>query len=214
MPSVAYLRAKADQEGGGKALDPASIDLLLPSQIIGHAKCNQRLFQFEWHPRFAQAHDPLNDICRLLVLWSRLHQSKERFAHGQSHNTCSLAVLNHVNAKIQYGARKYWNTCSLLEQLEQKVLVVSWDQQLQLLHDKDIWPLSEGDGSGTTEGRHVLLWIWRVQGNVNTEETTQEGMPCLSHFLYHHLPMYHKHCTLNGARLVPEPIGGRKNVYC
>jgi hypothetical protein len=91
-------------------------------------------------------------------------------------------------------------------------LVVGWDQQLQLLHDEDIWPLSKGDGSGTTEGWHILSWIWRVQGNVNTEENTQEGMPC--HFLYHHLLMYHKHCALNGARPVPEPIGGRKNVYC
>ena len=188
MPSVAFLRAKADQEGGGKALDPATINLLLPSQIIGRAECDQRLFQFEWRLRFAQAHDALNDIRRLLVLRSRLHRSKERLARGQSQNTRSLAVLNRVNAKIQYSARKYRNTRSLLQQLEQKVLVVSWDRQLQLLRDEDIRPLSEGDGSGTTEGQRVLSWIWRVQGNVNTKETTQEGM--LRRFLYHHLLSY------------------------
>ena len=76
MPSVASLRAKVDREGGGKPQDATTLELFLPSQILSLVECDHQLYSFEWHLRFAQAHDALNDIRRLLVLCSRLHRSK------------------------------------------------------------------------------------------------------------------------------------------
>ena len=68
MPGVALLHAKEDKEGGRKTLDATSLSLFLPSQIIDCADCDQLLFEFEWRLRFAQAHDALNEIRRLLIV--------------------------------------------------------------------------------------------------------------------------------------------------
>jgi hypothetical protein len=117
MPYVASLRAKVDRESGGKPQDATTLDLFLPSQILGEVDCNLQLFKFAWRLHFAQAHDALSDIHRLLILRSRLHHSKERFVHGQYHNTRGMAVLNHVNNRIQLHAKKYWHMCILLQRL-------------------------------------------------------------------------------------------------
>ncbi|KIL54938.1 hypothetical protein M378DRAFT_46403, partial [Amanita muscaria Koide BX008] len=82
MPGVASLRAKEDHEGGGNSFDTSALELYLPSEIIGKASCEMNLFEYEWRLCFAQAHDALNTIRRLLILRSRLHRSKERFARG------------------------------------------------------------------------------------------------------------------------------------
>jgi hypothetical protein len=174
MPGVASLRAKEDKDGGGKALDATSLILYMPSQIIGLVECNQSFFDFEWRLRFAQAHDALHDIRRLLVVRSRLHRSKLRFARGQSHNTRSVTILNRINQRIDFSVKRYRDTRFLLEQLAQKVLKVGWEEQLRTLLDEDIRPLDEGD-SGSTEGRRTLSWIWRIHGSIIKEEATQEG---------------------------------------
>ncbi|KAM6504122.1 hypothetical protein JOM56_001065 [Amanita muscaria] len=175
MPGVALLRAKEDKEGGGKALDATSINLYLPSQIIGHVNCDQPFFDFKWRLRFAQSHDALNELRRLLVVRSRLHRSKQRFVRGQFHNTRSLSVLNHVNQRISFSVKRYRDTQVLLQRLAQKVLMVGWEEQLRPLHDEDIRPLDEGD-SHSTEGRRTLSWIWRIQGTIIKEEATQEAL--------------------------------------
>ncbi|KAF8333824.1 hypothetical protein F5887DRAFT_1079836 [Amanita rubescens] len=175
MPGVALLCAKEDKEGGGKALDATSLSLFLPSQIIGCADCNQILFEFEWRLRFAQAHDALNEICRLLVVRSRLHRSKQRFARGQAHNTRSMSVLNQLNEKINFSVKRYRDTRVLLERLARRLLKVGWEHQLRPLADEDIRPLEEGD-SHSSEGRRTLSWIWRIQGTIIKEEATQEAL--------------------------------------
>lgn len=174
MPGVALLRAKEDKEGGGTALDATSINLFLPSQIVGCADCNQILFEFEWRLRFAQAHDTLNEIRRLLVVRSRLHRSKQRFARGQAHNTRSMSVLNRLNEKINFSVKRYRDTRVLLERLARRLLKVGWEDQLRPLADEDVRPLEEGD-SHSSEGRRTLSWIWRIQGTIIKEEATQEG---------------------------------------
>ena len=176
MPYVASLRAKVDREGGGKSQDATTLELFLPSQILGEVDCNLQLFKFEWRLRFAQAHDALSNIRRLLILRSRLHCSKERFARGQYHNTQSVTILNHVNDRIQLHVKKYRHTRILLQQLAMKLLTVGWDHQLKPLQDEDIRALEEGDGGSSTEGWRVLSWIWRVPGTINSNETTQEGV--------------------------------------
>lgn len=133
MPCVASLRAKVDRDGGGKHQDVTMLELFLPSQILGLVDCDQHLYSFEWRLRFAQAHDALNDIHRLLVLRSRLQRSKERFARGQFHNTRGVAVLNRVNARIHLHAKKYRETRILLQRLAPKVLIIGWDCQLKPL---------------------------------------------------------------------------------
>ena len=174
MPGVALLHAKEDRDGGGKALDATSLNLYMPSQIIRHVECNQSLFDFEWRLRFAQGHDALHEIRRLLVVRSRLHRSKLRFARGQSHNTRSLSILNRVNQRIDFSVKRYRDTRILLEQLARQVLKIGWEDQLRPLLEEDIRPLDEGD-SGSTEGRRTLSWIWRIHGSIIKEEVTQEG---------------------------------------
>ncbi|KIL55458.1 hypothetical protein M378DRAFT_90872, partial [Amanita muscaria Koide BX008] len=173
MPGVASLRAKADQEGGGDAFDASVLELYLPSEIIDRTDCKLKFFEFEWRLRFAQAHDALNSIRRLLILRSRLHHSKERFSRGQFHNTRSVAVLNRLNGRIDYSVKKYRMMHVRLQRLAEKLLKVGWEQSLQLLQDEDIRPLDEDEGR--SEGRRVLSWIWRIQGTGNSEETTQAG---------------------------------------
>ena len=138
MPYVASLHAKVDREGGGKPRDATTLDLFLPSQILGEVDCDLQLFKFEWRLRFAQAHDALSDIRRLLILRLRLHRSKERFACGQYHNTRGVAVLNRVNNRIQLHAKKYRHTHILLQRLATELLTVGWDHQLKPLQDEDI----------------------------------------------------------------------------
>ena len=189
MPYVASLHAKVDREGGGKSQDATMLELFLHSQILGEVDCDLQLFKFEWRLHFAQAHDMLSDICRLLILHLRLHRSKERFAHGQYHNTRSVTILNHINDRIQLHAKKYQHTCILLQQLAMKLLTVSWDHQLKPLQDEDIQALEEGDGGSSTEGQRVLSCIWRVPGTINSNETTQEGVL--------HVILVHMSCQLN-----------------
>lgn len=62
MPGVAAIRARVDKEGGGKALDATTIELLLPSHVIDRVECDMKLSDFEWRLRYAQAHDALDDI--------------------------------------------------------------------------------------------------------------------------------------------------------
>ncbi|KAM6490384.1 hypothetical protein JOM56_014148, partial [Amanita muscaria] len=165
MPGVASLRAKEDHEGGGNSFDTSALELYLPSEIIGKASCEMNLFEYEWRLRFAQAHDALNTIRRLLILRSRLHRSKERFARGQFHNTRSVVVLNRLNSRIDYSVKQYRTTRIRLQRLAEKLLKVGWDQSLRVLQDEDIRPLDEDDGR--SEGRRVLSWIWRIQGTGN-----------------------------------------------
>ena len=174
MPSVASLRAKVDREGRGKPQDATTLELFLPSQILSLVECDDQLYSFEWHLHFAQAHDALNDIRRLLVLCSRLHCSKEHFARGQFHNTRGVTVLNRINDRIHFHAKKYRETRILLEWLAPRVMLVSWDLQLKVLQDEDIRALEEGDEGSSTEGQRVLSWIWRIPG-ANSNKATQEG---------------------------------------
>lgn len=175
MPGVAAIRARADKEGGGKALDATTVELLLPSHVIDRVECDMKLSDFEWRLRYAQAHDALDDIQRLLVLRSRLYRSKERFSRGQYHNTRSVNILNCVNSNINYGVKKYRQTRVLLQQLSKLLLKVGWEHQLKVLQDEDVRQLEEGEGSSVSEGRRVLSWIWRAQGVGSTEEAMQEG---------------------------------------
>ena len=175
MPGVAAIHARADKEGGGKALDATTVELLLPSHVIDRVECDMKLSDFEWRLRYAQAHDALDDIRRLLVLRSRLYRSKERFSRGQYHNTRSVNILNCVNSNINYGVKKYHQTRVLLQQLSKLLLKVGWEHQLKVLQDEDVQQLEEGEGSSVSEGWRVLSWIWRAQGVGSTEEAMQEG---------------------------------------
>ena len=182
MPGIASIRARADKEGGGKALDATAVELLLPSHVMDRVDCDMKLFEFEWRFRYAQAHDVLDEIRRFLVLRSRLYRSKERFSRGQYHNTRSVNVLNRVNSKINYSIKKYRQIRVLLLRLSKILMKVGWEAQLKVLQDEDVRPLDEdmrpldeGDESSVSEGRRVLSWIWKVQGVGSTEEATQEG---------------------------------------
>ena len=86
-----------------------------------------------------------------------------------------MAVLNWLNEKINFSVKRYRDTQVLLELLARKRLKVGWEDQLRPLADEDIRPLEEGDAY-SSEGRRTLSWIWRIQGTIIREESTQEGI--------------------------------------
>lgn len=83
IPSLASIRAAADQEGGGKPLAVHDIELYLPSRIHSMVLCDILLLEHEWELRYAQGHSILNDLRGLLLMESMMLKSKSRHSRGQ-----------------------------------------------------------------------------------------------------------------------------------
>jgi hypothetical protein len=177
-PGVAVLWAKADQEGGGDPVEPTNIELMLPSEIIGRAACDRRLQKYEWQLRHAQAHDLLHDLRRQLLLRTKLYRSKNRFARGQRHNTRSYTIIKSVNSKVDTAVARYRQTRTALVKLAVPLLETGWERTLRVLVDDDIRAINVADQEGTSEGRHVMSWIWTTEGVGDGDTGMQEGTHC------------------------------------
>lgn len=180
MPGAAVLRRRADQEGGGDLVEPADIDLLLPSEVIGRVACDRRLQRYEWRLRQAQAHDLLHDIRRHLLIRTQLYKSKDLHSRGQRHQTKSITALNSIQSRVDDGVARYRQTRRALVNLAGVLLETSWENTLRPLADEDVRGLDVGQDEETSEGRRVLSWIWRTEGvgDGGAEDSTsgmQEG---------------------------------------
>ncbi|KAG1877410.1 hypothetical protein F4604DRAFT_1880388 [Suillus subluteus] len=150
MPAVGHLRALADAQSAReeKAYD---IKLFLPSKLKEAAEmsCDERLCEYEWELRRAQAHEALDDARRQLRLRTHLYRFKDAHIRGQRANTRASSVLAKTLSAVMDKP--------------------NWEVELPELLAADIRGMSEGD-FGQSEGNRTLSWIWKARGVAAIQE--------------------------------------------
>src|SRR5271170_4928877 len=69
--------------------------------------CDEKLQEYEWQLRYAQASGALDMIRSQLRLQSTLYKHKDRFVRGQKANTRSRSRIDQVDASITAAAELY-----------------------------------------------------------------------------------------------------------
>lgn len=176
IPALASVRARLSRENGGDQTAAFDIELFLPSAVLEHIRCPQRLLSCEWRLRYARAFHYLDDLRGLLLIRSCLYKEKDRQITGQRLLTRSRAIISSVSTKVNAAVARYRHTRSALAKLAPPLLHLTWDVELRELADSDIVGLSWMDAEGA-EGRRTLTWIWRIHGSVSgdVDERTREG---------------------------------------
>lgn len=213
MPAVAHLRIRDESHNLTSAVDT---ELFLPSQVLDRIDVSHEMIEIEWRLRFAQAHDALHDIRRLLLVRSQMYAAKDRFSRGQRQVTRSQNLLRSVQSRIDESAQKYRGFRTALLRMARPLGKVGWDGEIRLLADTDLRGLSAKE-SGSSEGHVTMSWIWKTSEGGEYDpsgEGMQEGMQ-----LFHYSPIHHVHlspqpCVSNGAKRVPELIVGKRSAYC
>ncbi|KAG1872264.1 hypothetical protein F4604DRAFT_1881048 [Suillus subluteus] len=153
------------------------INLLLPSAIPAGLPCEERLLNYEWDLREAQANDALNGIRCVLNMKYHLYKYKDAFIRGQRANTRATGVINNADSRIDALAAKYNAARNALVGLASR-LQKDDDWQLTfkpLNRAKDAVPLRQDDG--TTVGQQTVSWIWKTRGvSDNTEYGLQDSL--------------------------------------
>ncbi|KIL54859.1 hypothetical protein M378DRAFT_91785, partial [Amanita muscaria Koide BX008] len=164
IPAVATLRAQPSPTERFDIPDISitNMELWLPSSIGYKVHCDQRLGEYEWLLREAQARDSLEGLRQNLRLRDFLQKRKKDWACGVRQNTRSQALINQANTKIAASAAKYRVARIALGQLA-PILNKGflWTSELRELKETNIEGLpAEGWG----EGRRTLSWIWMTVG--------------------------------------------------
>ncbi|KAF9455819.1 hypothetical protein BDZ94DRAFT_1315796 [Collybia nuda] len=141
MPAIAQLCTPDESDTLTSAVKG---ELFLPSQVLDCVPVSQDLLEFEWRLRFAQAHDVLHDIRRLILVRSQIRN----------------LVLG-VQARIDNNVSKYREFRTALVRLARPLGKVGWDSEIQVLQDQDVRGLAARE-SGSSEGRVAMSWIWRT----------------------------------------------------
>jgi hypothetical protein len=176
IPSIAVLRARADQQGGGKPVAVQDIELLLPSALMGRHIVPIDFLRYEWRLRLTHGEETLADLRSLLLMSSMMYKSKKHHMRGQKQQTRSQKLITGVQERITTAAGKYRRIREALIKLSTALLESSaWEKTLQALHDDDLVGLTSMDDDGP-EGRKKLSWIWKVQGmQLEDDKNTQAG---------------------------------------
>lgn len=213
MPAVSQMRITDESDSLTSAVDA---QLFLPSHIVNHTPVPYDLMEFEWRLRFAQAHDALHDIRRLLLVRSQMFAAKDRFSRGQRQVTRSQNLLRGVQSRIDASATKYREFRIALLRLGPPLGKVGWDDELQVLQEADVRGLSAKESS-SSEGRVTMSWIWKVSdggGNFNPAgPRMQEGMFFVQSIIIRADTAFQRFVS-SGVNRVQEPIVGRKSVSC
>ncbi|KAF9463104.1 hypothetical protein BDZ94DRAFT_1193298 [Collybia nuda] len=159
MPAISSLRVVDNDTDTLTAAINGKLHL--PSQILDKISVPTDIMELEWRLRFAQAHDALHDIRRLLLVRSQMLAAKDRFSRGQGQVTRSRNLIIGVQARIDAHVLNYHDFRTALICLAQPLGKVGWDRELQVLHKEDIQGLSARE-SGRSEGRMNMSWIWRT----------------------------------------------------
>lgn len=172
MPCVSRLRSSDYIATEPKVY---SINLLLPSAITSGLPCEERLLNYEWDLREAQANDALHDIRHVLNMKYHLYKHKDAFVRGQRANTRATGILNNVDNRIDALAAKYNAARNALVKLASRLQKDDdWKLTFKPLdRAKDAVPLRQDDGS--TIGQQTVSWIWKTHGvSTNTEYGLQD----------------------------------------
>ena len=94
--------------------------------------------------QLGQCQDALAQIRGYLHSWVRIFKDKYVNIRHQVPNTCSHNLLDRVSAKINTSAEKYQAAYASLLALDSDP-TVKWRSELQPLHRKDIWSMSDTD---------------------------------------------------------------------
>ncbi|KAF9456838.1 hypothetical protein BDZ94DRAFT_1176782, partial [Collybia nuda] len=170
MPAISSLRV-VDNETD-TLTGAVNEKLHLPSQVLDKISVPMDIMELEWRLRFAQAHDALHDIRRLLLVRSQMLSAKDRFSRGQGQVTRSRNLIIGVQAQIDAHVLRYHDFRIALISLARPLGKVGWDRELQVLHKEDIQGLSAREG-GHSESRMNMSWIWR--STEGSEDFNVEG---------------------------------------
>lgn len=200
MPEVSVLRVRGEREVADSANEIPSYDIALhlPSSLPLRMRTSQKLFEYEFRLRTAQAYEALDEIRGHLRLRTHMYQYKDRNIVGQRANTRSRTLLSRVQVKVNASAKKYTCARNALTALAERTGTVGWDTQLRELSDEDIRAFTddtekEREKKGKNlpgkkgkdarkkalgEGHKMLSWIWKVVGirDDGDDAGVQEGM--------------------------------------
>jgi hypothetical protein len=146
--------------------------------------CDEKLQEYEWQLRYAQASGALDTVRSRLRLRSALYKHKDRFVRGQKANTRSRSKIDQVDASIASAAESYKvarTALTILSPILRKD--ATWQDQFRRLNNEDIRGLSVG-ADGDSEGRRTISWIWVVQGTAR--DVDEDGLlhECMSNCSY------------------------------
>ncbi|KZP17621.1 hypothetical protein FIBSPDRAFT_957070 [Athelia psychrophila] len=203
MPEVFVLRAREERAGAESTREVPSHDITLhlPSSLPLRTPASQKLVEYEFRLRMAQAFEALEEIRRHLRLRTHMYRYKDRHIVGQRANTRSRNLLSRVQTKVDASATKYTRARNALATLASRTGAVGWDMQLQELSDEDIRAFTDDSekereckgrktaqgkrGNATQkkaqalgEGHKTLSWIWKVVGvrDDGNDEGVQEAL--------------------------------------
>ncbi|KAG2135246.1 hypothetical protein DEU56DRAFT_981136 [Suillus clintonianus] len=174
MPCVSRLRSSDDIATEQKV---HKIILFLPSAIPSSLPCEERLLNYEWELREAQANDALNDIRCVLNMKYHLYKYKDAFIRGQRANTRANGVINNADNRIDALAAKYNAARNALVKLAPRLHKDdNWLLTFKPLdRAKDAVPLRQDNGA--TVGQQTVSWIWKTRGvSDNTEYGLQDSL--------------------------------------
>ncbi|KAF9488083.1 hypothetical protein BDN71DRAFT_1436394 [Pleurotus eryngii] len=100
-----------------------------------------------------------------------MYQLKDRYVHGQEHNTRSITLIKNVQSQINSAATRYRSNCEALLSLSSSLNKSGWKSTLQVLADSDLHGLKEGEDTSSSEGQQTLSWIWVTQQENEAEMT-------------------------------------------
>lgn len=158
MPAVSRIRIGDESDNLISAIDTP---LFLPSQAVDRVVVGTDLMEYEWRLRFAQAHDALYDMRRLILVRSQMYAAKDRFSRGQRQVTRSQNLLRGVQERIDMSVTKYRDFRAALLKLARPLGKVGWDTELRPLLNEDIRGLSAKE-AGSGEGHVTMSWIWKT----------------------------------------------------
>lgn len=186
MPEVTVTRAQERRAAADTDHEIPSYDisLHLPSSLTQRMRTHQKLFEYEFRLRTAQAYEGLEEVRRHLRLRTHMYKYKDKHLVGQRANTRSRNLLTRVQTKVDASAAKYTRARHALGTLAERTGAVGWDTQLQPLNDEDIRAfadesekdklvqssqrkkkgVSEAHKKALGEGYKKLSWIWMVVG--------------------------------------------------
>ncbi|KAG1720806.1 hypothetical protein EDB19DRAFT_1898410 [Suillus lakei] len=153
MPAVARICATEDacHSEGTAVLKPEKFKLWLPSQLDPHLSCDQKLCECEWEPRYAQAHDALNDVRQHICLFTHLNTFRTANVWGQHASTHACTALDLAVEKKNASKAKYnaaWDALTALSLTQKRT---------------DMRPMGDFI-QGQSEGTHNIPWIWKTPG--------------------------------------------------
>ncbi|KZP31898.1 hypothetical protein FIBSPDRAFT_944525 [Athelia psychrophila] len=184
MPEVFVLRAREERAGADSTREVPSHDIALhlPSSLPLRTPASQKLVEYEFRLRMAQAFEALEEIRWHLRLRMHMYRYKDR----------------HV---VDASAMKYTRARNAPATLASRTGAVGWDTQLQELSDEDIRAFTDDSekereckGRKTAqgkkgnaaqkkaqalgEGHKTLSWIWKVVGvqDDGNDEGVQEAL--------------------------------------